>query len=129
MIKLLTTCALMLCLFQFAGAQQQPDNGGFENWTTGLTKVPVSWGSNDQLFGGEANRFVFKDSLPQNVSSGNYSVKLFSDTLTYMGVDLAPGVIGYGSIYILLVFQSKFRTPLPTPLTGTTHLRDGILPT
>ena len=98
--KTLILYALLTCIFQFTRAQQQPDNGGFESWSSGVTQAPVGWGTNDQLFGGEPNRFVFKDSLPQNVSSGQYAVKLFSDTISYMGVDLAPGVIGYGSIYI-----------------------------
>ena len=98
--KILTVSISLLSIFQFVMAQQQPDNGGFEGWATGVPQAPVSWGINDQLAGGGPNRFVFKDSLPANVSSGQYSVKLFSDTINYQGVDLAPGVLSYGTIYI-----------------------------
>lgn len=93
----------MLVIYsKVASAQIQIQNGGMELWS-GFNHIrPDNWSTTEQAFGVHANKWVFRDTRPDNLHGGAASVRLFSDTIIApygnkpSQTSLWPGMIGYG---------------------------------
>ncbi len=102
--KYLSHILLLMIVCLSAQAQVQIQNSGTELWNGPSLQKPDNWSTTEQAFGIQTNKWVFKESRPDNVHSGASSIRLFSDTIimTYGGkpsqTRLWPGIIAYGKV-------------------------------
>ena len=100
----------ILFLFSFIAvhAQIQIQNGGMEQWTGTNLQRPEHWSTIDQGIGLKGNKWVFRETMPENMHTGLNAVRLYSDTISIRSglppylvdsppqVLLWPGMIIYG---------------------------------
>jgi hypothetical protein len=84
-----------------ASGQIQIQNGGMENWSGTSPQRPDNWTTTEQALGLKTNRWVFRETLPENMHSGLNAVRLYSDTNSFLPgqvpqLALYPGMIAYG---------------------------------
>jgi len=99
-----TSIFFFILISASAQAQIQIQNGGMELWGGFNILRPDSWGTLEQALGVRTNKWVFEESMPDNVHKGTTSVRLVSDTVlrTYRDkpsqVRTRPGMIAYGKM-------------------------------
>ena len=92
---------LFILLSLSASAQIQMQNGGMELWSGNKFQHPDNWTTSDQAYGFKTNRWVLRETMPENMHSGLNAVKLYSDTTSFLPghmdtLTVVPGMIAYG---------------------------------
>ncbi len=92
---------LIILLSDTSHAQVQIQNGGLELWSGNNLQRPDFWTTSDQAYGLKKNRWVFRETMPENMHSGLNAVRLYSDTTSFLpghmdSLTLVPGMIAYG---------------------------------
>ncbi len=125
---LCTLLMLMACLARLQ-AQQQIENGGFENWrTAAFGQLPLGngWRSLDSilmLFGASSVTVQKVDAAlePANVRGGTYALGLKVDSVTLLGTPIKIGGVLFNGIVDLTdtaYLGGAPYTSRPTALTG-----------
>ena len=72
-----------------------------EQWSGNNLQHPENWTTTEQTLGIKTNRWIFRETLPENMHSGLNAVRLYSDTNSFLPgqppqLALWTGMIAYG---------------------------------